>query len=273
MAVSGKTAAPHEIPYYLGGDKPPDMAVVTKAMADRTHARLGAIDLSQLVVPGGSDGKLLIVKDGAAAYKAMSGDGTIDEDGVFQLGAKVVGTNELGDKSVTPAKVDDGAVTAPKFAVLPSCRATRETAQSIPDSTYTPVSWTGGDRWDTESIHDPAVNPDRLTCKVAGLYTVQGFFTFAGDPDGLRNAVISVNEAALPVPGKAFAEHSEKGMEKPAEGAGGNAINISAIVRLQVGDIVRLLVWQNSGGALNIMAGDAVHIAEFGMTFQGARPA
>lgn len=38
MAVSGKTAAPHEIPYYLGTDAPPDMAVVTKALADRNHA-------------------------------------------------------------------------------------------------------------------------------------------------------------------------------------------------------------------------------------------
>lgn len=38
MAVSGKTAAPYEIPYFLGTDKPPDMAAVTKAIADRVHA-------------------------------------------------------------------------------------------------------------------------------------------------------------------------------------------------------------------------------------------
>jgi hypothetical protein len=46
MAVSGKTAAPQEIPYYLGTDKPPDMAAVTKAMADQVHARLNALGLA-----------------------------------------------------------------------------------------------------------------------------------------------------------------------------------------------------------------------------------
>lgn len=37
MAVSGKTAAPFEIPYFLGTDKPPDVGTVTKAMAERVH--------------------------------------------------------------------------------------------------------------------------------------------------------------------------------------------------------------------------------------------
>src|SRR5690349_13617822 len=106
MAVTGKTAD-FEIPYFLDDDAPPNMATVTKAIADRLELLLAAVDLSQLVVPAVSDGKLLIVKDGAAAYKAMSGDGTIDEDGNFQLGAGVVGTNEVGAKAITPAKVDD----------------------------------------------------------------------------------------------------------------------------------------------------------------------
>lgn len=43
MAVSGKTAAPWEQPYFLGTDKPPDMAAVTKAGADKTHANLATV--------------------------------------------------------------------------------------------------------------------------------------------------------------------------------------------------------------------------------------
>jgi hypothetical protein len=38
MAVSGKTKAPYEIPYFLDTDKPPDMAAVTKALADKLDA-------------------------------------------------------------------------------------------------------------------------------------------------------------------------------------------------------------------------------------------
>ncbi len=46
MAVSGKTAAPHEIPYFLDSDKPPNMATVTKAMADRLQARLDLLGIA-----------------------------------------------------------------------------------------------------------------------------------------------------------------------------------------------------------------------------------
>lgn len=114
--MPGETAN-FDIPYALGADKPPSVPTITKAMADRLEILLGAVDLSQLVADpeGADDGKLVIVKDGAAAYRAMSGDGTIDEDGNFQLGSKVVGTTELGDKAVTTGKVDDGAVTEGKL--------------------------------------------------------------------------------------------------------------------------------------------------------------
>jgi hypothetical protein len=118
MAVSGKTAGPNEIPYFLDGDLPPSMATVTKAMADRL----------QLLLPSGtkSDGRLVIVNSGAPAYKAMSGDATIDKEGSLQLGAGVVGSNELAAKAVTLAKLAealgltegyfaDAAVTSRKF--------------------------------------------------------------------------------------------------------------------------------------------------------------
>ncbi|HET7443282.1 MAG TPA: hypothetical protein VFJ57_01345 [Solirubrobacterales bacterium] len=114
MAVSGKTAAPHEIPYFLGTDKPPDMAAGTKAIADRVHARLGAVDLSQLVAGSENNGKLLVVSSGAAAYKAMSGDLTMDSAGVTTIGAKKVTTAKLEEKAVTTAKLDDKAVTGAK---------------------------------------------------------------------------------------------------------------------------------------------------------------
>ena len=41
MAVSGKTAN-LQIPYFLDADSPPDMAAVSKAMADKIEATFGA---------------------------------------------------------------------------------------------------------------------------------------------------------------------------------------------------------------------------------------
>lgn len=109
-----ENTVPFNIEKPLVGDVA-NIETATHPALDRINELFGAINLSQLVVPGSSDGKLLIVKDGAAAYKAMSGDGTIDEDGNFQLGSKVVGTSELGDKAVTGAKVDDETITLGKL--------------------------------------------------------------------------------------------------------------------------------------------------------------
>lgn len=109
-----ENTADFDIPKPVDGDSPPSLEASVGPAFDRIDELFGAIDLSQLVVPGSSDGKLVVVKDGAAAYKAMSGDGTIDEDGVFQLGAGVVGATELGAKAVTAAKVDDAAITEAK---------------------------------------------------------------------------------------------------------------------------------------------------------------
>jgi hypothetical protein len=79
MAVSGKTTK-LEWPYFLGTDKPPDMAAVTKAQADRAEALLV-----------GTAGQLLIVQNtGAPAAKAMKGDATLAEDGMLTIGAAKV---------------------------------------------------------------------------------------------------------------------------------------------------------------------------------------
>lgn len=224
-----------------------------------------AVETAKLANLSVTEGKLAALAVTAAKLAAEAVE-------TGKIKALAVTEAKLAAEAVTTGKIAAGAVTPPKFGQLPSCRVTREAAQAIADSTYTPISWTGGERWDNDGMHNPAENADRITAKTAGLYLAQGFFTFAGDPDGIRNAVISLNEAVLPAPGKAFAEHSEKGCEKPAEGAGGNAINITAVMSMKVNDIARLMVWQNSGGALNVMAGDAIHIAEFSLTWLGPQP-
>ena len=108
MAVSGKTASPHEIPYFLGTDKPPDMAAVTKAIAERTAVRLDAIAPKQIV--GAAKKQLLIANaSGVVTAVTASGDVTNDESGVFSIGANKLATGMYQDGSVTPAKLSAGA--------------------------------------------------------------------------------------------------------------------------------------------------------------------
>ncbi|HXS32238.1 MAG TPA: hypothetical protein VN758_00520 [Solirubrobacterales bacterium] len=95
--MPGETAK-FKVPYAKETDKPPSVPTITKAMADRLETLFGAVDLSQLVTGGeANDGKLLIVKDGVAAFKAMSGDATITEEGALSIGAKKIVASMIAD--------------------------------------------------------------------------------------------------------------------------------------------------------------------------------
>lgn len=104
MAVSGKTAAPHEIPYFLGTDNPPDMAAVTKAMAERTAVRLDAIAPKQIT--GVAEKQLLIANaSGVVTAVTASGDVTNDKAGVFTIGSSKVTTAKIAEEAVNASRI------------------------------------------------------------------------------------------------------------------------------------------------------------------------
>jgi hypothetical protein len=109
-------------------------------LAKDTERELDAVDLSQLVVPGGTedDGKLVIVKDGAAAYRAMSGDVSINKDGVTQIGNNKLATGMYQDGSVATAKVADAAITSRKFK--PSAGVVKATGDLTLGPTYADIA-------------------------------------------------------------------------------------------------------------------------------------
>jgi hypothetical protein len=97
MAVSGKTAAPHEIPYFLGTDKPPDMAAVTKAIADRLQLRL------PIALQVGGEGSLLF---GTGATTARISTGVYKITLAKEAGSVVIATPSLaGGTTGNPVKI------------------------------------------------------------------------------------------------------------------------------------------------------------------------
>jgi len=93
VSVSGKTTK-LEWPYFLGGDKPPDMAAVTKAQAERAEA-----------IFVGTAGQVLIDQStGVPAPKTLKGDATLAEDGTLTVGAGKVLESKLADAAVTSRK-------------------------------------------------------------------------------------------------------------------------------------------------------------------------
>lgn len=110
------TGAPFFVPYAEGTDAA-DAPAMTKPIAEKIHELLGELDPDQIT--GGAAGNLLVVQDtGSAAFKAMSGDVTIDKTGKSTIGALKVVTAMLVDLAVTSAKLDNLAVLESKIANL-----------------------------------------------------------------------------------------------------------------------------------------------------------
>jgi hypothetical protein len=104
----------HDIPYPDTGDDakvPADM----QALAEQVDSELDDIAPSQ--IQNQTAGKLLIANSsGVITGTAMSGDVTISDAGVTEIGAGKVGATELGTKAVETAKINDSAVTEGKTA-------------------------------------------------------------------------------------------------------------------------------------------------------------
>lgn len=120
--------------------------------------------------------------------------------------------------------------------------AYRTTTLSVATSTDTTVTWeaaTGnGLGW-----WSAGTNPTRVTVRAAGRYFASSFSRWAANGTGLRTAEIRLNGTT--VIGRA-------GLAFAAAGSPTQFSVVSPPVDLAIGDYVELIVWQNSGGALDL---------------------
>lgn len=120
-------------------------------------------------------------------------------------------------------------------------RAARSTDQSIPNTTDTAISF---DSVNTDPLGSwDSGSPTRLTAKLTGRYIATGQVAFAGNATGFRIAFIEKNGT------------STLGRSTQISVGGGNAtwVNVTSMPFDMTGgtDYIRLMAWQNSGGALN----------------------
>lgn len=120
-------------------------------------------------------------------------------------------------------------------------RAYHNTSQSIANSTATTLAF-NSERYDTDTIHDPSTNNERLTCKTAGIYLISATVQFQANATGYRSLSLAVNGTI-----------SISGVVQPAT-AGGivTQINVGGIYPLAVNDYVIVQASQTSGGVLAI---------------------
>jgi len=116
--------------------------------------------------------------------------------------------------------------------------------QSIPNLTWTTLTF-DSEAYDTDGIHDPSTNNSRLTCRTAGKYLVYFALNWHGNDTGYRHTRLRKNGATFAQP--------------LIFNPGGTVETILAgviVLDLSVGDYVEVMVYQNTGSALDIHGSD-----------------
>lgn len=111
--------------------------------------------------------------------------------------------------------------------------------QSVSNATNTVVAF-DSEAFDTDDYHDPVTNNSRLTVPIDGYYLLVASVHFATNSTGFRALYFRVN-------GNAISQNVAH-----ASVSGPVALNLSKIALLAAGDYVDCLVYQNSGGALDL---------------------
>lgn len=99
------------------------------------------------------------------------------------------------------------------------------------------------ERFDTDTIHDPATNPGRLTCKTAGKYLVIGQVTWAAAAGGSRYTYLRKNGT----------DYIARVSQPPVVGDKTEQV-VSTLVDLVVTDYLELGAIQDSGGTVAVSA-------------------
>ena len=204
----------------------------------------------------------LMVALGGSAYAVatINGASIIDRTiSVKNLKKQAVGTSELRDKSVSTGKI----------GTVPSVRVSTTGAQSIANGPSGPGNQTlvfDKERWDTNSMHSNTTNTSRLVAKVAGLYEIDATIIWDTNVAGGRFLGLQLTHAgSSSFIAVASNPNTDGGFVEDDQ-------SVSTTFALKKGDYVEAVVYQDSGGSLNLQQIPATS-PEFGMTWLGPTPA
>lgn len=125
----------------------------------------------------------------------------------------------------------------------PACKARRTSSLSVSNNIPTAIPFDATDDYDTDTMHDPASNSTRITCKTAGVYRFEAYTHFATNSSGVRQMWFHINGSTVAYWGL---------IRQTPISSGEHALGTSFDVKLAVNDYVECFVQQNSGAALNL---------------------
>ena len=110
------------------------------------------------------------------------------------------------------------------------------------------------ERYDNDSIHSTSSDTQKLVCRSPGVYAITGHVLFDANATGVRGIEIRVS-------GTSIAQQ----LQTAISASFWYPLSIGTQYKLAVDDYVELRVYQNSGGALNLLASSNIS-PEFSMT-------
>ena len=119
----------------------------------------------------------------------------------------------------------------------------RSSDQAVPSAAWTALNFNAL-RSDPEGMYAGSA-PTRLTCPLSGLYLAVGNAVFSANASGIRLAVLKVNGAVW-----------SGGASAAALSGADTHLSAAALVVLNEGDYVELLVYQNCGASLGLRGGE-----------------
>lgn len=218
-------------------DSAGNRSVVTLPTASATvEGSLSAADKGKLDgVAAGAQVNVLEGIDATAPVTVSAIAAKRQTVGIVAASASVAGSMSAADK----ARLD----TIGAYRV----RVRNSAAISIPNSAITYLTF-DTEIFDTDTMHDPTTNPDRITFTHAGAYLVGAGFWWASSTAGAdRTSALELTSAGV-----------TKTMLYQRQGpdAGNVALSVSTLIYANAGDYIRHWVYQNTGAALDIQASD-----------------
>lgn len=143
-----------------------------------------------------------------------------------------------------------------KLVTPPRCRIWQNAALNLANNVAQAVTF-DSEETDASGMHNPAVNPSRITCTVAGYYVCRATIQLAASAAGFRQLYIQKN--GVPA--------GPQTLYAPSPGT--HIQQVEGELLLAVGDYIELVAKQTSGAALAFVVGNAQALW-FHATYQSA---
>jgi len=116
----------------------------------------------------------------------------------------------------------------------------RNASTTVSNNTATAIAF-NSQRYDTAGMHSTTVNPERITIKSAGIYSIAAHIVFAANSTGRRQLQIKLNATTI----IALSEHAQTVGQI-------DSYSTSTIYKLAVDDYLEVYAYHLAGGDLAV---------------------